>query len=110
MSRGRPPMFRCKDVGIVAVGCVGPIVYNSIRMAPKLTSCRCCGAYVSEEAQTCPKCGQPQPGLGATREWESEARLLVAQGKKINAIKLVREATGFGLREAKDLVESWEHR
>jgi len=26
---------------------------------------------------------------------------------KINAIKVVREGTGMGLKEAKDLVESW---
>jgi hypothetical protein len=31
------------------------------------------------------------------------------KGNKINAIKLVRQATGLGLKEAKDLVESWQH-
>ena len=30
------------------------------------------------------------------------------RGNKINAIKLVREITNIGLKEAKDLVESWE--
>jgi hypothetical protein len=39
--------------------------------------------------------------------WEPEAREMVKNGKKINAIKLVREQTGLGLKEAKDLVESW---
>ncbi|HEV7504761.1 MAG TPA: 50S ribosomal protein L7/L12 [Thermoanaerobaculia bacterium] len=39
--------------------------------------------------------------------WEIEAKALCATGKKINAIKIVREQTGLGLKEAKDLVESW---
>lgn len=34
------------------------------------------------------------------------AMLRIQQGKKIDAIKLVRELTGLGLKEAKDLVES----
>nr|WP_221441697.1 ribosomal protein L7/L12 [Jiangella mangrovi] len=33
---------------------------------------------------------------------------LVAQGKKIQAIKEVREHTGLGLKEAKDLVDRME--
>lgn len=37
--------------------------------------------------------------------WVAEAKQFVAAGKKINAIKLVREVTGLGLQEAKDLVE-----
>jgi ribosomal protein L7/L12 len=40
--------------------------------------------------------------------WELEAKALCATGKKINAIKVVRENTGLGLKEAKDLVESWD--
>ena len=35
-----------------------------------------------------------------------EARLLARQGRKIEAIKIVREKTGLGLKEAKDLVET----
>jgi ribosomal protein L7/L12 len=37
----------------------------------------------------------------------AEARALAAAGQKIHAIKTVREQTGMGLRQAKDLVESW---
>ena len=33
---------------------------------------------------------------------------LLAKGQKINAIKLVRDTTGMGLKEAKDYVESLE--
>ena len=38
-------------------------------------------------------------------ELQRELRELVAAGRKIEAIKLVRAATGLGLAEAKDLVE-----
>lgn len=34
-----------------------------------------------------------------------EVRALVAEGKKIEAIKLVRERTGLGLADAKEFVE-----
>jgi hypothetical protein len=40
-------------------------------------------------------------------DWEREARDLMAGGNKIQAIKVVRDGTGMGLKEAKDLVESW---
>ena len=35
-----------------------------------------------------------------------EIRTLAESGQKIEAIKLMREATGLGLKEAKDLVDS----
>jgi large subunit ribosomal protein L7/L12 len=37
----------------------------------------------------------------------AEARALAAEGRKINAIKVVREQSGMSLKAAKDLVESW---
>ena len=37
----------------------------------------------------------------------AEARALAADGRKINAIKVVREQSGMSLKAAKDLVESW---
>ena len=43
---------------------------------------------------------------GPTPELAAEARALVASGKKIEAIKRWREATGLGLKEAKDAVEA----
>ncbi|HEX5323551.1 MAG TPA: ribosomal protein L7/L12 [Capsulimonadaceae bacterium] len=43
---------------------------------------------------------------GPMAEIESEIR----QGKKINAIKVYREQTGVGLKEAKDAVEAMERR
>lgn len=47
----------------------------------------------------------PTPSLDAGN-WQLEARSLVQQGKKIDAIKLCRERTGLGLKEAKDAVEA----
>ncbi|HEY3338686.1 MAG TPA: ribosomal protein L7/L12 [Propionicimonas sp.] len=46
------------------------------------------------------------PGLTVTgQRWEVEARVLKQADKLIDAIKVVREATGWGLRESKDFVE-----
>jgi ribosomal protein L7/L12 len=39
---------------------------------------------------------------------EDQVRALVRAGRKINAIKLVREQTGIGLKEAKDAVDEFE--
>ncbi len=41
-------------------------------------------------------------------DFPGEVRRLLADGKKIEAIKRVREQTGLGLKEAKDLVEAYE--
>lgn len=40
------------------------------------------------------------------RDLESQVMLLLSQRSKIEAIKLYREHTGVGLREAKDTVEA----
>ena len=48
------------------------------------------------------------PGVGAAAEEESstvDVILTAAGDKKIQVIKVVRAATGLGLKEAKDLVE-----
>jgi hypothetical protein len=52
----------------------------------------------------------PWPRTGAPigelpEEIERQVRALIAAGEKLEAIKLVRAATGLGLSEAKDLVE-----
>jgi ribosomal protein L7/L12 len=74
---------------------------------PRLGICKCCGGRVSSEARLCPHCGQPDPYYD---EWEddewSEVRIAIRRGDKIEAIKIVREKTGWGLKEAKDFVES----
>ncbi len=73
---------------------------------PQLVHCRCCNGLVSDQAKSCPHCGQPEPG--PTASWEFEAREPLRQGKKIDAVKVVRQHTGMGLAETTHLVESWE--
>ena len=46
---------------------------------------------------------QPSP---PTESWMAEVQSLRRSGKLIHAIKLYREHTGVGLKEAKDAVES----
>ena len=46
------------------------------------------------------------PDSAANESLKFEARDLLAQGKKIQAIKLVRAQTGWGLKQAKDFVDS----
>ena len=44
-------------------------------------------------------------GLTEPEPWSDEVNALVRDGKKIQAIKVYREATGAGLKEAKDAVD-----
>ena len=46
-----------------------------------------------------------EPIGGLTPKVEAEIRAQMRAGRKINAIKLYREATGLGLKESKDAVE-----
>lgn len=46
-----------------------------------------------------------QRGTPLPANVEEEVRALLREGKKINAVKRVREVTGLGLKEALDLVE-----
>jgi large subunit ribosomal protein L7/L12 len=52
--------------------------------------------------------GAPGAGTDAAAEEKSEFDVVLAQfgEKKINVIKVVREITGLGLKEAKDLVDN----
>jgi ribosomal protein L7/L12 len=51
----------------------------------------------------------PAPGLVETiqraQQMSEEVRRLAARGQKVEAIKLLREKSGLGLKEAKDLVD-----
>ncbi len=51
-----------------------------------------------------PVAGTPAAPV-ATQRWELEARALKQAGKTIEAIKVVRKATGWGLKESKDFVD-----
>ena len=44
-------------------------------------------------------------GLTEPEPWSDEVNALVREGKKIQAIKVYREATGAGLKEAKEAVD-----
>ncbi len=47
----------------------------------------------------------PSPGPELSKDWQIAILELLEQGQKISAIKLTREQTGLGLKEAKDYVE-----
>ena len=49
--------------------------------------------------------GAAAPAAAAEEQTEFEVRLKEAGAKKIQVIKVVRELTGLGLKEAKDLVD-----
>ena len=50
--------------------------------------------------------GAAAPAAAAEAQTEFTVELLEAGANKINVIKVVREITGLGLKEAKDLVEA----
>lgn len=52
----------------------------------------------------------PAPVATLSPEVEREVRALLVAGRKIQAIKLARDATHLGLKETKDLVEALERR
>jgi large subunit ribosomal protein L7/L12 len=62
--------------------------------------------YVDSLAASSSPGSQP---VGVSRETLAfEVRQLLARNRKIQAVKRVREATGWGLKEAKDFVDSLE--
>ena len=67
--------------------------------APGASHCEQCGAALPRE---------PEPELASAHsgELEGELRALLAAGKKIEAIKRFREATGAGLKAAIEAVEA----
>ena len=72
--------------------------------------CRGCGAWLDQEIPAPRPEGQTAnagqaPAPSAT-PFEQELLDLLRQGRKIEAIKRYREATGVGLKEAKDAVEA----
>jgi large subunit ribosomal protein L7/L12 len=57
-------------------------------------------------AAAAPAAGAPPPPAAAEEQTEFSVILKEAGAKKIQVIKVVREITGLGLKEAKDLVEA----
>lgn len=74
--------------------------------------CRFCHQDNPGTSVECTHCGatlpRPQVPDTATPELEKQIQDLLAHGKKIEAIKRLREETGAGLKEAKDAVEAME--
>ncbi len=75
-----------------------------------MRNCPACGATRDAEARFCSSCGTELTYESDTTsegaEWEADVLTLASRGKKIEAIKLYREATGVGLKEAKEAVEA----
>ena len=76
----------------------GGVQYRMIPMG----FCKACKGKVSQEAKSCPHCGQPEP----YQPFPDDIRLLVARGRKIEAIKKIRELMDMDLKDAKDFVDS----
>jgi ribosomal protein L7/L12 len=79
---------------------------DAVRIVDKLAAS---GRATKPERGT-PDIGGAASGNGATTanigpDNEAELRTLVAAGQQIQAIKMVRELTGMGLKEAKDFVD-----
>lgn len=71
-----------------------------------MTRCAKCNSDVPFDRGQCPQCGATVGG--AASELECEVRSLLAQERKIEAVKLYRERTGTNLLEAKNAVEAIE--
>jgi hypothetical protein len=86
---------------------------------PHLASCEGCGAPLKvTPAGRCVYCGTVAPPAAAAgapvaaagNDAIADALFAANPGKKIQAIKALREQTGLGLKEAKDLIDQAERR
>jgi ribosomal protein L7/L12 len=74
--------------------------------------CPFCHHENPEGVRQCQSCGAELPeSIGSAQafeDWTQQFRALLGEGQKIQAIKLYRERTGVGLRQAKEAVEAIE--
>jgi len=78
-------------------GCFAPIDPTG----QALIKCRYCGTTIALQAPPAAAPARPVQTVSATKLYLDDAG-----PNKISVIKVVREATGLGLKEAKDIVES----
>ena len=72
-----------------------------------MSNCPSCNSTNSPGTTLCRSCGAsiPEPATW-TADLEREVRSLLEQGKKIEAVKVYKDHTGSGLKDAKDAVEA----
>jgi len=80
-----------------------------------MKKCPFCAELIQDEAIKCRYCGSMLTGAEISSSaamnggiWQQQVRGLLADGQKIEAIKLVRQQAGCGLKDAKDFVEAME--
>lgn len=76
-----------------------------------MKKCPFCAEEIQDAAVKCKHCGSALSGSGATAAPDSlddRVKQLLNEGKKIHAIKMVREERSLGLAEAKAYVETME--
>jgi large subunit ribosomal protein L7/L12 len=73
-----------------------------------MSRCPFCGKATSFGVTQCSHCGTTIGELPEQTALEARIRSLLEQNEKISAIKLFREQTGAGLKQARDAVDALE--